>query len=153
MYGVSRKCQPGVSQGGGGQPHVSADTFSHFSCHIIRHIELIPMKYISEGCIYADYMQPIYWYLVETVTLPWINESPCLLLGQIHGSTLYWLLIFIMESFKMITRLCGNQKQSIFFWYYTIWNYFEILHSTLMFLVVCIEYFPCLAAPPLMGDI
>ena len=44
----------------GGQPHVSADTFSHFSCHIIRHIELIPMKYISEGCIYADYMQPIY---------------------------------------------------------------------------------------------
>ena len=39
---------------------VSADTFSHFSCHIIRHIELIPMKYISEGSIYADYMQPIY---------------------------------------------------------------------------------------------
>ena len=66
---------------------VSADTFSHFSCHIIRHIELIPMKYISEGCIYADYMQPIYWYLVESVTLPWINESPCLLLDQIHGST------------------------------------------------------------------
>ena len=87
MYGVSRKCQPGVSQGGRGQPHVSADTFSHFSCHIIRHIELIPMKYISEGCIYADYMQPIYWYLVESVTLPWINESPCLLLDQIHGST------------------------------------------------------------------
>ena len=48
------------ARGGGGQPHVSADTFSHFSCHIIRHIELIPMKYISEGCIYADYMQPIY---------------------------------------------------------------------------------------------
>ena len=48
------------ARGGGGQPHVSADTFSHFSCHITRHIELIPMKYISEGCIYADYMQPIY---------------------------------------------------------------------------------------------
>ena len=48
------------ARGGVGQPHVSADTFSHFSCHIIRHIELIPMKYISEGCIYADYMQPIY---------------------------------------------------------------------------------------------